>query len=155
MRYFLYLLVSLLITSNVMAGPLSEEDVLEFIEIVDSSIINRNPEALESALSDSATLIGTTTVSGVVSEYSVSKEQYLSSVIGAWRSYRNYEYTKESSKIRSITENEAIFDEVVTETFELDGANYEVRSTSKVFVGREKGTLKATKIITNSTVTKT
>ncbi len=154
MKYFLYLLVSLLIASNAMAGALSEEEAMEFIEKVDLAFINRNPEALGSTLSDNATLMGTTTVSGDVSNYSVSKEQYLSSVIGAWRNYSSYDYTKESSKIRSITGNRAIVYEVVVETFELGGTNYEVRSTNKVFLEKEKEAIKVTKIITNSTVTK-
>ncbi len=155
MRYFLYFLVFLLIGSNAMADVLSEEKVLAFIEKVDSSFINMDPEVLESALSDSAIIEGTTTVSGDVSEYSISKEQYLSSVVAAWRSYINYEYTKESSKIENITENEATVDEVVVETFEIDGSNYEVRSRNKVFIEREQETLKTTRVIANSTVTKT
>ncbi len=99
-------------------------------------------------------MTGTTSVSGNISEYSASKEQYLSSVIGAWKNYRDYKYTKERSEIISITENTAIVDEVVTETFRVEGTSYQVRSKNKVFLEKRKETLKATKIITNSTVTK-
>ncbi len=75
--------------------------------------------------------------------------------MAAWKIYKNYEYTKEHSTITNISESSAVVDEVVVETFEISGDSYEVKSKNKVFIEKDQETLKAVKIITNSTVTKT
>ncbi|WP_027330699.1 hypothetical protein [Marinimicrobium agarilyticum] len=155
MKYFLTFLLFFFMASTAGAETLSESEIISFIETVDSSFKNRDPEALASSLSDSAKLKGTTTVSGSQSEYSANKEQYVSSVVAAWNNYKNYEYTKEQSTITNISKSSAVVDEVVVETFEIGGDSYEVRSENKVFIEKDQKTLKAIKIITNSTVTKT
>lgn len=150
----IFLILSAFLSINAMAIELNEQSVEGFIKKVDASFAEKDIESLASTISDQATLAGSMTFEGKTSEFSINKEQYISSVESGWNSDASYSYTKESTEIVLISQEEATIREIVVETATMGGNKYLIRSENQVVIKVVNDSLQAIKIIVKSKATK-
>ena len=137
-----------------MSQDLTNSEVIKFIEKVDSSFMEQDLSVLESTFSDNVILEGKTTAFGKVSDFKITKNEYMSSVASAWANYESYKYIKETYEIKLVENNRAVVEEVVVEEFSVNGSDYRVRSENEVTLEKTSGEVRAAKININSVMSR-
>lgn len=133
------------------AENLTESDVQNLLDRIDTAVINLDADAVANTLSENVNITINITAMGQTQVMNPSKQEYISMLDQGWAMYENYKYSK-SNVVINITGNTAIASATVHESMTVQGQEISGVTQEEATIEVVDGNLLITKIIGYATM---